>query len=317
MNAFRGLAIVSVLVGAAGMARANVAAPPPAARMAGLGIGDKTPLVVVSGDLLFDCSGGTSSCSLQVTYEVKNPSTETAGGTAAFYSMYTTEVTIEVDGKPVSTTLTEQVIGALDEAVKKVAGERWEYLWARAAYDYGTLGRHGFTLSLAPGASARVVVRGHIAPRRNRAYYMALPAGRARHLLLAHDPEPSSRVTIDYLVTPIRTWGGFPAEMTYTIKAPRRWSVYSSQTSGVTDTQESGLHVQRGRVATTVDNLSLDLYVPARLAFYPGVLLGFGGHVDNATGKRVRAGVELGIGDGWLTSLTGEWETAGDGIVVV
>ncbi len=307
------LATASALIGAA-PAAANVAAPPPPAQLGGPAAGTRTPLAVREAALSIDCSAGGNTCDLQVSYLIHNPSAETAGGTAAFYSLFTGEVTIRVDDRPAGRPVDPAAAAAFDARVAEVAGDRWSTIWTRGGQG---LGRHGFELSLAPGASARVQITGVVAAYPLISYDWAVSAARARHVLLPPPRDRPRRLVIHYLVAPIRTWGAFPEQMSFTLRTPARWAAWITG-ARTTERRVGGIEEHRGTIATRESDLQISLWVPPGPRIHPGFLLGIGGHVDNATGLRLRGGVEVGFLHHWLASLAIELETAGaNGVVLV
>lgn len=307
------LAAAATLAGAA-PAAANVAAPPRPAQIGGPAAGGRTPLAVREAALSIDCSAGGHTCELQVSYLIHNPSAETSGGTAAFYSLYTGNVDIRVDDRPAGQPIDPAAAAGFDARVAEVAGDRWTTTWAR---DDQGLGRHGFELSLAPGASARVQITGVVAAHLLISYDWAVTAARARHVLFPPSRDRPRRLVIDYLVAPIRTWGAFPQQMAFTLKAPARWAV-DIIGARTTETRTGAIEEHRGTIATSESRLHIGLWIPPGPRVHRGFLLGIGGHVDDATGLRLRGGVEVGFLHHWLASLAIELETAGaNGVVLV
>jgi hypothetical protein len=85
----KALALIALLFSAA-TARANAAAPvPDPSRLGGPRFAAKTPLVVREERLSFQCSevDDAPSCSFEARYRIENPSSEPAGGRAAFYGL--------------------------------------------------------------------------------------------------------------------------------------------------------------------------------------------------------------------------------------
>lgn len=297
----------------AGPAAANMAAPPPPARVSGLGsAGGPTPLEVKAADLVIDCSAGADACRLEVTYQLHNPSTVTAGGTAAFYAVDTDDVIVTVDGQPSGKAIADDAAAELDATVVAASGADLE----PSRYG-GRMSRHGFALSLAPDASAQIVVTGTIHPTERHRYYMAIPAAPARHRLLVRGGRTDRRVELQYFVAPIRTWSGFPAAMTFTLKHPASWIATVDGATGLDAQQDGGVTVHHGRIATSEPSLTIELETSARDPLHAGLLLGLGGQLDDAGGVRVRAGVEAGRGS-YLASLALELERGDDtGVVIV
>ncbi|HVV88440.1 MAG TPA: hypothetical protein VHE35_35600 [Kofleriaceae bacterium] len=309
-----------VLVGAwltmmTGAARANMAAPPPPAEVGGLGAaGGPSPIEVVSDELVIDCSAGQPACRLEVTYTLRNAGSAAASGVPAFYALDTDDVTITVDGKPVARELSAADIAALDDSVRAASGGD---VAALRADDPG-LARHGFDLSLAPGATAQVVVAGTIHARERGRYYMSLPAAAARHRLYVRGGRTDRRIHLRYLVAPIRTWSGYPQAMTVTVKHPAGWRATLYGATVVDRRRTGGVVVDHGRLSTAEPELEIVLALGAAEPIHGGLLLGLGGQADDATGVRARVGVEAGRG-GKLASLALEVERGDDetGLVAV
>lgn len=294
-------------------AAANMAAPPPPARVSGLAAaGGPGPLEVRAADLVIDCAAGPATCRLQVTYRIHNANPASAGGGAAFYAVDTEDVTVTVDGQPAGYPVTADAADAFDATVASATGD------PRALGDEPGLSRHGAALALAGGADATVVVTGVLHPRDRRRYYLSMPAAAARHRLFVHGGRADRRFRLRYLVAPIRTWSGFPAAMTFTLKQPAGWSASVVGATDLVTERAGGVVTQRGRIATDESTLEIELAVAPRPPIHAGLVLGLGGHVDDATGVRVRAGVEAGRGP-YLASVAVEIERADDatGVIVV
>jgi hypothetical protein len=86
------------------------------------------------------------------------------------------------------------------------------------------------------------------------------------------------------------------------LRYPRGWT--ATTRAGCAPT--AGRTSCSGRVPTGDDVLGVTLEPPAARFWPAGVLLGVGGHVDDATGTVVRAGGELFFTDSWLASLVVE-----------
>lgn len=308
--------VAGALAVSARPAAANMAAPPPPTEISGPAVaGERTPLAVREADLVIDCSAGGPTCRLEVTYVIHNPTDAVAGGLAAFYALYSTSIEVTVDGKPAGRPLGEADVAALDAAVTSVSEGRV----SNVGWRDDELTRHGVDLSLPPGASARVVVKGGIRLVARRPYYgFALPGGRARHTLLAPDAPDTRNFRLEYLVAPIRTWGAFPAEMTFTLRQPARWAMWQDGATFDEERREGGVTVRRGRIATNRYDVRVDLSVLRPDPVFVGALVAIGGNVDDSTGVRLRAGVEAVIRQSWLASLSAEVELADEtGLVLV
>lgn len=307
----------AALLAAVAPARANIAAPQPPTALSSPGpVAAPTPLAVDAADLVVDCTVGPG-CRLEVTYRLRNPSDAAAGGTAAFYAFDTDDVTIEVNGRSAGKHVDAAEADAFDAAVTAAGGG--EPGAAPPLERHGqAVARHGFAVELAPQATATVVVVGHLPVHRRHGYYMVVPGPAARHRLYQRG-EPGARwIELDYLITPIRTWGTAPATMSFTLRAPGAWPVTVDGVDQLgTEPSAGAVTITRGVLATTADTFRLRLDLPAERPLHAGVLLGVGGNVDDATGLRLRAGVELGLREAWLVSLAYEHEGEGGGSVLV
>jgi hypothetical protein len=307
----------AVVALAAAPAAANMAAPPSPARVSGLlSAGGPSPLEVKDAALIIDCSSGPDDCRMRVTYRLHNPGRAPAGGLAAFYALDTDDVAVTVDGQPADHRLGAADASAFDDAVAAASGDASPDL----SRDQGELSRHGVELSLAAGATAEVVITGVITPTSRRRYYLGVPAAPARHRLLVHGGKRDRRVGLRYFVAPIRTWSGFPAQMSFTLIHPARWQASVDGVAGDAISQRGGVTTHQARIATDQPMLSIELELSSRSPIHAGHLLGVGGNVDDAVGVRWRAGVEAGRG-AYLASLAVELEGATDdtdsGVVLV
>lgn len=297
------LVVVVVLVPR--LAGANAAAPNPAPRMSALGAagvaGVKTPLTVDSASVRMDCHGG-DTCGLEVHYAVTNPTDEPQGGTAAFYGMSTNDMKVTVNGAPANVDITDAAV--FDSAVEQAGG----ISGLRGASD-----RQGFAITVAPKATAQVVVTGTIVVNMRRGYDGFAPmADVGRHLLLTPKPPSEARMELDYFVAPIRTWGAAPKDMAFTLVNPADWNPYINGAEDVkVTTAPDGRTERNGRVPTTIDMLSIYAYLGERgQRLRGGVFAAIGGNVDDATGVRTRVGGELAvIGRSYFASLALEVES--------
>lgn len=301
-------AAVAVLAADAGPAHANIAAPPPPSRVSGIApAADNAGLVVISADLVVDCTDGQPGCGLQVTYALHNPAEVSLGGTAAFYSIDTDDVRVTLDGQASAHELTAAEAAGFDAAVAAASGAPPE-----------DVNRSGFQVTLPPGGRGQVVVTGRLHRQPGRGYYMAVPGPAARHRLLRRGAPNPATVRLDYLVAPIRTWARFPERMTFTLRAPAGWSSSLDGVDGATTERAGAIATTRGTIATTTASIHLHLTLPRVTPIHAGLVLGVGGHVDNATGLRLRGGVEAGVAEVYLGSIAVELER-GDapGVVIV
>jgi hypothetical protein len=312
----RALAAAAVVAALATPAAANMAAPPPPAKLTSVGAaGGPSALEVRDADLVIDCSAGADRCRMQVTYQLHNAGGAPAQGVAAFYAIDTDDVAVTVDGRPADHALAPADAGGFDAAVvARTDG---------AADDLARWGervsRHGVALELPAGFDAAVVVTGTLRPQDRRRYYLGMPAAPARHRLFVRGGRSDRRVGLRYFVAPIRTWSGFPAAMSFTLVHPAGWDAMVAGVGERSAATASGVTTVRGRIATDEPAIDIELQVSARTPIHGGALLAVGGHVDDATGLRLRAGVEAGRG-AYLGSLAIELERAEDvdtGVVLV
>jgi hypothetical protein len=316
----RGLVIVSALVpalvaAAAHPAAANMAAPPRPSELEGMGqLGARTPLVVREADLVIDCAAGGPTCGLEVTYVVHNPGDAVAGGLAAFYALDTEDIAVTVDGQPAGRDISDPQWQRYDQAVQAERTQA-DPLWR---HPLPGLTRHGLGLSVAPGARARVVVRGRLRLDERHGYgSFVVPASLTRHVLFSPKAPRRRSLALRYLVTPLRTWGAWPAEMTVTVKHPRAWAVTIQGVVGGEVTREGTASVRRGRLPTSTDLLLVDFAIPERPLRFVGGFAGIGGHVDDATGLVLRAGPELVLSESWMASVAFELELDDDTALTV
>jgi hypothetical protein len=97
----KALALIGLSLSAA-TARANAAAPIPSpSRVGGPRLAWKTPLVVREERLSFLCDEVDEGpvCSFEARYRIENPSSEPAGGRAAFYGLRAENIVVLVDGR--------------------------------------------------------------------------------------------------------------------------------------------------------------------------------------------------------------------------
>ena len=309
------LGALALLALTAAPAAANMAAPPPPAKLSSLtAAGGPSPIEVRDGALVIDCGRGPDACSLRVTYQLHNDGSARVEGVAAFYAIDTDDVAVTVDGQPADTAIGDGDAAAFDASIVASDEGAREDL-AR----YGVrISRHGVAVALAAGAAAEVVVTGTIHPTERHRYYLGMPAAPARHRLFVRGGRTDRRIGLRYFVAPIRTWSGFPAAMSFTLVHPAGWEAWNDGVDGATTRTAGGLTTHEGRLDTAQATLAIDLTLSARTPIHAGALLGIGGHVDDATGVRLRAGVEAGRG-AYLASLALEVERDDDatGLVVV
>lgn len=288
------------------LAGANAAAPNPAPKLSALGVEvNKTPLVVDSASLRIDCRG-VETCALEVHYAITNPTDAASGGTAAFYGKSTLDMKVTVDGVSANVGIDESSRAAFDASVQQASG-------GREIYGLGAnVDRQGFAVTVAPHATAQVVVTGTLVANMRRGYDGFAPmADTARHMALTPNAPKSSRMQLDYLVAPIRTWGAVPKTMTFTLVHPADWDPHVNGADDLrVSTAPDGRTIREGTVPTTLDWLDIDVYLGEfGQRFRGGVFAGIGGNVDDATGIRMRVGGELAWRRSYLTSLALEIES--------
>jgi hypothetical protein len=258
----KALALIALSLSAA-TARANAAAPIPSPSLVGgPRLAAKTPLVVREERLSFQCDEVNEGpvCSFEARYRIENPSSEPAGGRAAFYGLRAENIVVLVDGRRSDVSLSPEDIKALDASV--VAAEEPppeeppitvpaetrpeepapEVPEPEATAPAATMPeaaapprsiwhgenlpiRQGFELSVPPSGRAEIVVTGRMLPGRTRYSrgYVYTPA-EGRHLLL-HAGDTELRIfELDYLVSPIKTWADVH-RLIITIRYPKSWGM--------------------------------------------------------------------------------------------
>ncbi len=295
-------------------ATANVAAPPPPSELGALApVGGVTPLEVKSAALRIDCETRVA-CQLEVTYEIANPTDTAIVGIASFYALTTTDVAVTIDGTLVNVALTPEQQAAHDRDVARASnGRPVDEMVGRR----GGVGRQGFALNVSPHVTAKVVVTGRLLPLDLGGHGYDLSPDHARHLLLTPNEPSLERIRLAYLVAPIRTWGAVPKAMTLTLSHPAQWQETEWGAEAMTERVVGGKRIREGVVPTSVDTLSIDLLLDRPFRLRGGAFVAIGGHVDDATGVRLRAGGEMSWRGHRLISLAVEVARGDDPAVVI
>lgn len=273
----RRLLVLAVTVAPA-LAGAN--APAPAPTLSAIGpAGAKTPLVVESTSLRIDCEH-RDQCTVEARYAISNPTDARLDAKTAFESTSTRGLRVTVDGASADV--------SSDEA------------------------RQRFAITLAPSATASVVVTGTLAPtirRGGSSFEWMAVADHARHLVLAPGAPKLARVQLEYVLAPLRWWGAAPKDMTVTLVVPDGWHPTLDGAANVDESRSpDGRTIHEGTVPATTHTLTIDLFIGELASLRGGVFAGIGGHADNATGIRTRVGGELAWRYRYLTSLALEIE---------
>lgn len=302
------VALVSMSVAMERYAAANVAAPPPPSEVGAVSsLGEKTPLEVKSAALAIDCPT-REACQLAVTYTIANPTDAAIVGAASFYGLATESLAITTDGTPASVELTPEQKAMYDAQVAKSSNGR-----AVADMVGSSVGRQGFSLNVAAHTTVQVSITGTIVPLELGNHGYELSPDRARHLLLTPNNPSLKRIRLDYFVAPIRTWGAVPPTMTLTLSHPDGWEPTFWGSDTLTERVVDGRRISEGVVPTSIDTLSMDLLLDDRFELRGGLFAAIGGHVDDASGLRLRFGGELSWQASRLLSLAVELERGGDG----
>jgi len=253
-------------------------------------------LSVEREQLDLDCeeAAGRLVCTFRATYHLRNATDREQRATCAFYGIHAEGVRVRVAGRAAGRPLTPDQIRQLDAAVQAVA------LTPDRSPDDPD--RAGFSLAVAPG-STTIEASGTLRPGPLFVPSYAVDPVRTRHPLLG-TRDTRREFDMEYLVAPIRTFGGAPA-IHVTLRHPASWRV-SLMTRGkgrqpetrrrtVGETQEVRLELR----GADVDRLMVHLALPPRFLLNGGVLLGVGGAVDSPRGLRARVGYEV-AAPGWL-----------------
>ncbi len=289
------------------LALGNLAASRPVPAVACAPRALATPVRVEKEVLAFACreEDRLPRCDLVATYTLHNPTAEAQAVAAEFLGVRTAGVTVTRDGAP--------LVQALEPADEERLRERLGAAGAGGLLRRGDVDRTPLRLSLGPGETAAVTVAARMSPGRFFAPSYTLAPSQARHMLLGADVPRSDAFHLEYLVSPIRTWGGegeararAPA-VAVTLTHPRRWGVTltSRQGEGLAEMkpevrEDGGTRTLAFTVdAEAVDTFEAALDVPPQLAFNGGLLVGVGGVVTAPAGFRVRLGYEVAV-PGWL-----------------
>jgi hypothetical protein len=291
------LLLVAALPGAASANIAQSRANP--ASFGGPKLDGQSGLRVQGETLALDCQveAGEPICRFTASYRFHNPTATRQVTAAAFYGVRASEIAIVQDGRAAGRTLSPREARRLDGALAEL----------RAS---GEVTRTGMALSVEPGRTALVTVTGRMAPGRYFSPSYALAAPRSRHILLGGMPPRSNTFHLDYLISPIRSWGPAP-EIALTLRHPAGWDLWLSchrqSPRGAPASCPAGQRafdgatvVQRLTISgETVDTLSLEIKLPPRIFWNGGVLAGIGGNLDDSGGLRARFGYEI-AGPEWL-----------------
>lgn len=221
----RGLWAVLLALAAAAPARANMAAlEVRPSGLAGPRFLGPTPLSINRELLAFDCSEtrGVPTCTFEARYRFRNPTQDPTVALCAFYGIRTRDVRVTLDGAETATPLDAEARARLDQAVLKgPGGYAWNHDPTLVADQFG------FTVAAAAGSEHELRVTGSVdfVPDSPGRFYGAT-AVVARHLqFAARDTERG--YLLDYLLSPIKTWGGDP-EISLRVRYPATWKVHSS-----------------------------------------------------------------------------------------
>jgi hypothetical protein len=243
-------------------------------------------------------------------------------GAASFYGLGTDGLAITIDGKPANVELAPEQQAMYDAEVAKSSNGRAVGDMVGSGND--RVGRQGFALNVAAHATVQVAIVGGIVPLELGNHGYELSPDHARHLLLTPNNPSLQRIRLDYFVAPIRTWGAVPATMKLTLSHPAGWEPALWGADTMTERVVNGRRISEGVVPTSIDTLSIDLQLDRELELRGGLFAAVGGHVDNASGLRLRFGAEVSWQASRLISLAAELERGGDvtgeedmGIVIV
>ncbi len=267
-----------------------------------------THLRVASEQLDITCVevADAPACTFVASYAVHND-TDTAQATvAAFVGERARDVQLSFAGARVDRELSADELTALS----LVPGARRGGL------------RRGANLSLAPGASAALVAQGRLEPERFVRPSYAKAALWARHPVLGSEVPRSHAFTLEYVIAPIRTWGGgaSPPRVAVTLTVPRRWALTVFLRRPAVEREPGpldpspGLTTERGdaRVhaveldSAEVDTLEVELTLPRRVLHHGGPFAALGGTFGPAGGLRARLGYEVAAPAWFLWSVAAE-----------
>lgn len=308
-------------------APANMAAP---VRLPGQTTAPVAPgagLVILHEQLSFECDeeAGEPRCRFVAIYRVHNPGAAAVTGQGAFYGVRSEQVQVTEGGRSIVAPLSDAQAMQLDAAVVRAnqpepstpeASPR-AFHWLERQ---GDVSRTGFVLSVAPGARTEIRATGVMAPGRDRiprGYTWSPIAGRHPWL---HAGDASRRwYRFEYLLGPLRTWGGRP-RIEVRWRWPRAWECTTGLDSA--PTEAAGRATLRS-VVTLAEEPELDaieLYcgLPGALVEHGGPVLGFGTVTGSgaASGARGYLGWELGR-DAWVLGASVHGDLKGRATVAV
>jgi len=296
------LAAALLLAALPGAARANLAqSRPRPGVLGGAATSGPTPIRVVAEELEFRCASEhrLPVCRFEARYRFRNPAPTPQAADAVFYGVDATELRALQDGRPIG-----RELPAIE---RRQVGQELARGSDVLASPGGRVSRAGLRIELPAGGTALVAVEGRIAPGRyfEAGYQISVP--RARHLLLGSAAPRSNLFHLEYLVSPIRTWGPAP-EIAVSVSYPRSWQLQVLARPGSLLRPErsaaGGRLVERFRIeGARVDTLTLAMEVPPPLPFNGGLLLGIGGNLDDSGGLRARFGYEIAAPEWLLLSL--------------
>jgi hypothetical protein len=292
-------------------AAANVAAPPPPSEVGAVSaVGDKTPLEVKDAALSIECAT-REACQLEVSYAISNPTETAIVGAASFYGLATKNLAITIDGTPANVALTPEQKTMFDAEIAKSSDGRAVGDMVGSGDNH--VGRQGFALNVAARATVHLAITGTIVPLELGNHGYDLSPDHARHLLLTPNNPSLERIRLNYFVAPIRTWGAVPPTMKLRLSHPAGWEPTFWGADSMTERVVAGRRISEGVMSTSIDTLSMDLVLDQQFELRGGLFAAVGGHVDNASGLRLRLGAEMSWQSSRLISLALELERGGDG----
>jgi hypothetical protein len=299
----RVLSSIICVLAAAPAARANLAQSRPYPAVIGdVGASAPSALRVTGEQLTFSCSDerGRPLCRFEALYTFRNQTSSPAAADAVFLGVDAGELRVTQDGRPIGRELDASMQRTVDATLAR--GERRPGTQLTSA---------GLRIALERGRTARVSVAGRIAPGR---YFQAgydIPLPRTRHMLLGASPPRSNTFHLEYLISPIRSWGSPAPEIAVSVSYPRAWKLSVRATGGPTERPDATRAnagrrrvVESFRVAgQSVDKLWLEIQAPPPLPFHGGPFAGVGGNLDDSGGLRARFGYEIAAPEWLLLSL--------------
>lgn len=316
----KALAVIAIACSAS-PARANIAAPlPNPSRVGGPRFATKTPLVVREERLSFQCDEADDGpfCAFEARYRIENPSTEPAGGRAAFYGVLADRIEIRVDGRRAEVPLSDADVKALDaEVAAAESPDNNSSKWQNTDMPI----RQGFDITVPASGRSEIVVTGIMKPGRtsySKGYVFSAAEG--RHLLLYAGDTAARIFELDYLISPIKTWADVH-RLIITIRHPKAWSLspalYGSPNRSQTEWQEredgdwiiKSVDTQ-GRIDPKDVGNTLHLFVslPGFPVEHGGPFVGIGAVVgsNDASGFRMRFGYEMAAPSWLVQSVTAD-----------